>query len=237
MNNYQIEKVVDSEELSKRASQIIASNIQFSLDQKDSSQIALSGGSTPSRTYLLLGQKNLAWEKVDVFLGDERWVDPTDENSNSLMVKNTLLSHSPGSKSKFHTVSPFNFKSADAGATALTKLLQSKCSGNPPVLDLVILGLGDDGHTASLFPGTNSLTVKDQLVTVSSGKGHDRITFTQTILSAARKVLFLVSGNSKCIALKRLIDPLEDWQRTPAKLIQPKSNILILADADACYLI
>jgi len=101
----------------------------------------------------------------------------------------------------------------------------------------MLLGLGDDGHTASLFPSTDSLYVFDRWTTVSRGKGQDRITLTAPVLSAANKVVFLVSGASKQIALKRLIDPHESSDRTPARLVQPAHEILVLADQLAASLI
>jgi 6-phosphogluconolactonase len=98
---------------------------------------------------------------------------------------------------------------------------------------VVLLGLGDDGHTASLFPGTAAPNVRDRWVTTGEGKGLPRITLTAPTLSAARKVVFLVSGASKRQALERLLDAQEPPERTPARLVQPHAEVLILADAAA----
>ena len=98
----------------------------------------------------------------------------------------------------------------------------------------MLLGLGDDGHTASLFPGTAATQVRDRWVTVGEGKGIPRITFTVPVLCAARSVLFLVAGTSKQEALKRLLDPAENPVRTPAKLVQTNSDMLVFADSEAC---
>jgi 6-phosphogluconolactonase len=97
----------------------------------------------------------------------------------------------------------------------------------------MVLGLGDDGHTASLFPGTHAPTVRDQWVTVGEGKGLPRLTLTAPVLSAARTVIFLVSGAGKATALQRLLDPQEPCERTPARLVQPEGEVQILADAAA----
>jgi 6-phosphogluconolactonase len=98
---------------------------------------------------------------------------------------------------------------------------------------MMVLGLGDDGHTASLFPGTEAPEVRDRWTTIGRGKGLDRISLTAPVLSASRKVMFLVSGANKREALRRLLDPAESSQRTPAKLVQPEAEIIVLADEAA----
>ena len=101
------------------------------------------------------------------------------------------------------------------------------------VFDVMVLGLGEDGHTASLFPGTSATSVRDCAVTLGAGKGLERISITAPVLSAARQVIVLVSGAGKAQALQRLLDPAEASERTPAKLVQPQSPVLVLADAAA----
>jgi 6-phosphogluconolactonase len=98
---------------------------------------------------------------------------------------------------------------------------------------VILLGLGDDGHTASLFPGSAALAERGRSVVVGEGKGLPRITLTAPVLSAARQVIFLVSGTGKRQALERLLDPQEPVERTPARLVQPRGEVLILADAAA----
>ncbi len=233
MTSYKLKKVSDVKSLAVVASQIIASHIALALDEKERAQISLSGGSTPYETYKLLAKEHLPWDRVDLFLGDERWVDPGHESSNALMLSRTLLSSGPGANSRFHPVPTVKFPSPEESADAFSDLLSEICPGEPPVFDLILLGLGDDGHTASLFPQSESLLVKDRWVTVGYGKGLERISLTAPVLSAARQVIFLVSGESKQNALKRLLDPSESFLRTPARLVQPNSEVLILADESA----
>ena len=114
----------------------------------------------------------------------------------------------------------------------LIRALNGEYSGNPISFDLTLLGLGDDGHTASLFPFESNNNA-DELVIFSFGKGIKRISLTPKILSLSKKVIFLVVGVSKQTALKRLIDEMESSERTPAKLIKPDSQIIIFSDLEA----
>ena len=233
MTNYRIVQASDSEDLARQASQTIAAQIALTLDQRDRCQIALSGGSTPRKAYALLGQEHLPWDRVDVVLGDERWVSADDDSSNARMLRQTLLAEGPASVAAFHPVPTVELKNAEASAVAMADLVSRLCPANPPIFDVMLLGLGDDGHTASLFPGTDAPRVTDQWATVGRGKGLDRITLTAPVLSAARQVIFLVSGANKQEALRRLMDPTESSERTPARLVQPASDVLIIADQDA----
>ncbi len=235
MTSYRIERAHDSEDLARKASEHIATAIQVALDQRDRAQIALSGGTTPSKAYQQLGHQHLPWDRVDVYLGDERWVSADDSSSNARMLRATLLqSGEPGASACFHPVPTVELPSPEASADAFTDLIAKHCTGDPPIFDMMLLGLGDDGHTASLFPGTEAPTVRDRWTTIGRGKGLERITLTAPVLSASRQVIFLVSGDKKREALRRLLDPDESSDRTPAKLVQPDSQIVVLADHAAC---
>jgi 6-phosphogluconolactonase len=202
------------------------------LDSRDRAHIALAGGTTPAATYRLLGEEHLPWERVDVWLGDERWVAADDPASNLGLLKTSLLASPLAAGANLHPV-PTDLASPPLGAAAYGQQIMQFCVGSPPRLDLILLGLGDDGHTASLFPGTHATVVTDEWVTVSEGKGMARITMTAPLLSAARKVVFLVSGSPKREALRRLLDPEESPQRTPARLVQPDTEVIVLADQAA----
>ncbi len=233
MTTYKLQVEKDADCLALAASKVIASHVDLALEQRDRCQIALSGGSTPESTYRLLSQEHLPWDRVDICLGDERWVDQSEESSNANMLRRTLLDHGPGSKARFHPIPTVSLPSPLASADYFSNLLREICVGDIPIFDLVLLGLGDDGHTASLFPGSDAIRVFDRFTTVSRGKGIDRVSLTAPVLSSARKVVFLVSGASKTVALKRLFDPLEPVSRTPARLVQSNQEILVLVDESA----
>lgn len=232
MTRYHLVVTSSPEDLARQCAERIASCIDLALAERDRAQIALAGGETPKPAYERLGREHLPWERVDVMLGDERWVDAEDPASNARMLRQTLLVQPPAVHARFHPV-PTDAESPAADAAGYAELLGELCAGSPPRLDLILLGLGDDGHTASLFPGTEATTVTDRWATVSEGKGLARITLTAPVLSAARQVIFLVSGAGKQQALRRLLDPTEATERTPARLVQPAGEVVILADAAA----
>ena len=232
MTRYRLSVASDSAALARHAAEEMALTIDLVLAERDRAQIALAGGTTPRAAYAHLAAEHLPWDRVDVLLGDERWVNPEDPSSNARLLRESLLAEGPGRKACFHPV-PTHLPTPALGAESYGALLVQLCGGEPPSLDLVLLGLGEDGHTASLFPGTPAPLVRDRWVTTGEGKGLPRITFTAPVLCAARKVIFLVSGASKREALGRLLDPQESPERTPARLVCPHDEVLILADAEA----
>ena len=233
---YLLDVAPDAAQLARRCAERVASLIDLALDERDRAQVALSGGSTPAAAYRLLNAEHLPWNRVDVVLGDERWVAPDDPASNARMLHETLLAQGPASQACFYPV-PTERQTPLASAEAFELIVRQLGSGDPPVLDLILLGLGDDGHTASLFPGSAAAGITDRAVAVGEGKGLERITLTAPVLSAARQVILLVSGTGKQEALRRLLDPQESPLRTPAKLVQPSRPVIILADAAAAGLV
>jgi 6-phosphogluconolactonase len=231
--SYKLEVVSDATQLARACAERVAALIDLALDERDRAHIALSGGTTPAAAYRVLNKEHLPWNRVDVVLGDERWVPPTDPASNARMLWDTLLAAGgPGADARFHPV-PTELDSPDASVDAFETYVRDLCPGDPPRFDVMLLGLGDDGHTASLFPGTPAIQEHTRLVTIGAGKGLERISLTAPVLSAARQVIFLVSGAAKRQALQRLLDPAEPADRTPAKLVQPQSPVLVLADTEA----
>ncbi len=234
MTKYEIQVSEDKYALAQAASDLIAKIVESTLKNKSKAKISLCGGSTPKAAYSLLGKKNLEWSNVDLFLGDERWVDNESQDSNCFLLKNSLFEEgNPSLEASFFSVSTIELASPEDSAMDYEKIVKNNLDGDPPRFDLILLGLGDDGHTASLFPSSDALFERDSLITAGEGKGHKRITFTSKLLSAADNVVFLISGSAKQTALKRLLDPSESWERTPAKLVAPNSEIIVLADKDA----
>jgi len=234
MTKYEIQVSEDKNSLAQAASDLIAQIVESTLKIKNKAKIALCGGSTPKAAYSLLGKKNIDWMNVDLFLGDERWVDNESQDSNCFLLKNSLFKEgNPSLEASFFSVSTVELQSPEESAKDYERIIKKNLDGNPPRFDLILLGLGDDGHTASLFPGSDALFVRQDLITVGEGKGHKRITFTSKLLNSTDNIVFLISGSAKQVAIKRLLDQSESWERTPAKLVAPSSEIIVLADKDA----
>lgn len=196
--------------------------------------IALSGGSTPKNLYNLLAtnaRTALPWDRMFFFWGDERHVPPTDPESNYRMADETMLAKIPVSASnvfRIKTENPDAAAVAEAYEQTLRKFFQLQ-PGQVPTFDLILLGMGPDGHTASLFPGTAALKEKSRLVVanwVEKMQTH-RITLTLPVLNAARCVTFLVSGTDKAPALHAVLEENVPAEQYPSKLIKPSDGKLI----------
>jgi 6-phosphogluconolactonase len=203
--------------------------------------VALSGGSTPKALYSLLatsGLKRLAWDRMCFFWGDERHVPPDDPESNYRMVLESLLSKVPVPAANIFRV-PAENPDASRAAEAYQRTLQDFFHPPPgqfPRFDLILLGMGPDGHTASLFPGTRALQEKSRLVVANWVEKFktDRITLTLPVLNHGAVVLFLVSGADKAPALREVLEGNQPGELYPSKLIRPLDGELIwLADKAA----
>tara|TARA_Y100001970_G_scaffold294175_1_gene447963 strand:- start:1002 stop:1730 length:729 start_codon:yes stop_codon:yes gene_type:complete len=230
--NYQIKCLNNEKELISNLVSYIKNDINNKLVKKNRYQISLCGGSSPVNCYKLLTKENIDWHKVDIFLGDERWVDLNSDHSNTKMIIDNLI-QGYSQRAVFHSIQTTSLNSPEESSIKFKEKLSEICIGNPPVFDLILLGLGDDGHTASLFPNSNIDYTSEDWTLVSFGKGHQRITLAPSVLSAANKVIFLVTGSKKSTALKKLLDPLESSLTTPAKLVNTKNDILIFCDEPA----
>jgi 6-phosphogluconolactonase len=159
----------------------------------------LAGGSTPAATYERLREADIGWSAVDVWLSDERWVAPDDERCNGRMARETLIDHVNG---RFHRPIWSEFVEPDDAAAHYEAEIRSILDGNRP--DLILLGMGDDGHTASLFPGTKALSEESRWFVANYVPQQDEVRLTATfpLLWRARQVIFLVAGEKKAEAVR-----------------------------------
>jgi 6-phosphogluconolactonase len=196
--------------------------------------IALSGGSTPKNLYSLIAANasaNLPWDRMFFFWGDERHVPGDDPDSNYRMAKESLLSKVPIPPANIFRI-PTENPDAAAVAEAYDRTLRkffALAPGEFPRFDLILLGMGPDGHTASLFPETAALQEKSRLVVANRVEklNTTRITLTLPALNSARCVVFLVSGMDKAPALHEVLEGTAPAEKYPSKLVQPSEGKLI----------
>jgi len=195
--------------------------------------VALAGGSTPRALYTLLADEGapyraqVAWERVHVFFGDERQVDPEHPDSNCRMATETLLSRVAIPSDQVHRIRGEN-PDADRAAEEYDGILAAEFhlgAGDRPRFDLVLLGMGPDGHTASLFPGSGAARITDRCAAGVHVEppGHDRVTLTLPALNAAAAVIFMVTGDDKAAALARVAT----GQELPAGQVRPTAGTLL----------
>jgi len=217
------------EELSLAAAERFLELAALALTTKACFCVALSGGSTTRRLYQLLASSQfasrIAWEKVQLFQVDERCVPPDDPESNYHMMREALLVRAPIPEANFHRLRaelPDRQEAARLYAEELDRVLQPR-AGEWPRFDLVILGMGADGHTASLFPGTPALSEATLWVMATSVPtlGTHRLTLTLPVLNAAAEVIFLVSGAEKAKALATVLGDSPAALLLPAQLVRP----------------
>jgi 6-phosphogluconolactonase len=236
-----------------RAADAIVEIAREALETRGRFTLALCGGKTPEKTYSQLAQpdrsKAIDWPRTFVFFSDERFVPHGDSRSNYGLAQRALLSRVPIPAANVFPVPTGESNAASAAeaySNTLTRFFQPSEPQNPeiesgvirprqsslliPRFDLILLGLGEDGHTASLFPGSAALDREDDWVTWSLPgtlpPPVDRITFTYPLLNAARKVLFLVSGEQKATVLKAVLEGNAAREIYPAVGVQPKEGRL-----------
>ncbi len=216
-------------ELARAAAERVAALSQQALAARGRLRIALAGGSTPRPAYALLAdppyRDAIGWSAVEVFWGDERCVRPDHPMSNYRMAHETLLFRVPIPPEQVHRMRG-ELTDPDAAAQEYEETLRAAFgvhSGGLPRFDLILLGLGPDGHTASLFPGTAAIRETRRWVV-----GHwvqqilaSRLTFTPLLVNAAHHVLFMVSGASKAEVLHAVLEGPADPSRLPAQAVRP----------------
>jgi len=220
----------DPEAVSRAAADLFVELADEAVAARGRFRVALSGGRTPLRTYQLLAEaprrERTPWPRIEVFWGDERCVPLDDDRSNAGTATRTLLTRVPVMSGSVHPMRC----SADpnAGAADYETLLRGLFE-TVPVLDLIFLGLGRDGHTASLFPYTSVLSEEARWAAVvhPEGQGPSRVTLTPPVINAARVVAFVVIGREKAAILRSVLQDPPEPRRLPAQLIRPHGGRLI----------
>ena len=241
--NTEIQILADPEELSRTAAKQFISLAGEVLDSKKTFTAALSGGSTPGSLYSLLGSKPLGrldipWEKTFFFWGDERPVPPDHPDSNYRLAYQAWLSKIPVPLTNLHRIRGEN---PDPIAAARDYEQEIKDffhlpAGEFPSFDLVLLGMGRDGHTASLFPGSEAFYEKERLVAANwvAPLQSCRITLTLPVINNAARIMFLVQGEDKAGTLQKVLQGDFQGDPLPAQLVRPKKGkVLWLVDEKA----
>jgi 6-phosphogluconolactonase len=228
--------------LSRRAAEAAVATINGAVRAAGICSIVLSGGSTPRALYGLLAsefQAQIPWANVQVFWGDERYVPPEDPRSNYRSAKETLLDHVPCPPANVHPM-PTHFPSADVAARDYESTLRNHFGGEWPDFDVVLLGMGDDGHTASLFPGSLALAERTRWVAAVRApvEPHVRLTLTLPALTRATAIYVLVAGVAKADAVRHVFEGAGDWIKYPAAGLRvAEESVIWWADREAAALI
>src|SRR5580693_5692677 len=245
--NREVRTLPDANAIAQTAAAEFLDAAQQSVREKGSFSVALAGGSTPKALYNLLAtnpllQAKVPWSKIQFFFGDERHVPPDDRESNFRMVKESMFDRAPVEPKQVHRIHAENPNAAEAAEqyeAELREYFQLK-AGEFPRFDLVLLGMGPEGHTASLFPGTKALKEERQLVVRNwVGKLYtDRITLTPPVLNHAARVIFMVHGAEKAPALKAVLEGPYEPDQLPAQIIRPENGrVLWLVDPTAASML
>jgi len=213
----------DADELSRAAAELFVTLAVQAIRERGRFLVALSGGSTPMALYRLLAREPIDWTRIHVFWGDERLVPPEDPENSYGQAWEALLKHIPIPTENIHRVA--SELDPVAAARDYASILREFAA--PPLdwprFDLVLLGLGEDGHTASLFPGS-PVDATEPVIAVTAqyqGRPARRVTLTPPVFNAARQVIFLVTGANKAVTLKGVFSDYNSSEQVPAKRIQP----------------
>jgi 6-phosphogluconolactonase len=222
----------DAHVVATQGAAFIATCARAAVKQRNQFTLATSGGQTPWEMFRALADEEVPWDRIQVYQVDERIVPAGDPNRNLTQMKENLLSHTPLRPEQIHAM-PIDQRNLNTALRQYAASLE-KYTGKPPILDLIHLGLGTDGHTASLMPGDPVTEVTDHDVGLTGvHHGRQRMTLTYPILNRARQILWLVTGTAKSIMLARL----RSGDTTiPAGRIN-SDRALVIADEDAAQAI
>src|SRR5262245_61677824 len=222
----------DPATLAKEAAQRFVELSEAAIRDHGRFRVALSGGSTPRATHERLAHQHrddIDWSNIEVFWGDERYVPPDDPESLFRMARETLLDHVPIPAANIFPM-PTVGGTPEAAAQAYAETLAATFGAALPRFDLIFLGMGPDGHTASLFPGHLAVVAPsgDQVAAIYGAPKPPptRLTFTYKLLNAAANVVFLVAGADKALALRAVLRGPEDVAHLPAQSVRPVAGTL-----------
>ncbi len=226
-----IKKYPNPEKASQAVAQFLSDTAIKAVGEKRRFTVALSGGSAPKRLYKILASdpfiNQIPWSKTFVFWGDERFVPPNDPENNARMARELLLNHVPVPPGQIFPI-PTESKPEIAAENYASTLASVFGDDDFPKFDLILLGLGTNGHTASLFPHTSVLDEKNRWTgTIYLGeKDQHRITLTAPVINYAKNIVFLVFGEKKADILANVLEGPRQPQKWPAQLVNPKSGSL-----------
>lgn len=232
----EVVQLADAEAVSRAAAEEVVRCARGAVAARGRFTIVLSGGSTPRLLYELLAvspfREQIDWERVEVFWGDERTVPPDHPDSNFGMARAALLAKVPVPPARVHRMAAERHDrdgAAQEYAAEIARTVAVPSTGEPPVLDLILLGMGPDGHTASLFPHTEAVretrrwVVRNYVPKLQT----DRLTLTVPILNRGAAILFLVAGADKGPVLREVLEGPPDPERLPSQLIRPTVGRLV----------
>jgi 6-phosphogluconolactonase len=235
--------VDDADAIAREAASEFSRRCQAAVAERGRFTVTLSGGSTPRRLYAVLAEaaspfrEGIPWSRVHFFWGDERHVPPDDPASNYRMAREELLERVSVPTENVHRIEAERPDAAEAAEAYERELVRffALAPGQVPRFDLVLLGMGTDGHTASLFPESSALEVRDRLVVAARipKLNSERITLTLPVFNNAAEVMFLVSGANKAATLRAALDP-RGPDSLPCRRIRPiRGDLLWLVDRAA----
>jgi 6-phosphogluconolactonase len=239
-DNLEIKVVPDAKAVAVEAAERVANAADAAIRERGKFSIALSGGSTPKALYALLAaepyRSRIDWSRVHVLFGDERAVPPDHKDSNYRMAEESLLSKVPIPKAQVYRMKGELGEHADEAAKEYGLMLKRDF---PDGLDVILLGMGGDGHTASIFPGTIAVREREHRAlgyfaeNSSTGKSW-RVTLTAPYINLAREILVLLAGADKASRVKEVLEGPEDPERLPIQLIRPtRGRIVWIMDVAA----
>ncbi len=218
------------EELAKFAAEQLVEFLSRAIIERGSGSLVLSGGETPRRVYQILGSPPLSgwleWSRVHIFFGDERMVPPNDPDSNYGMAHRELIERVPIPAENVHRIQ--GELSPEHAAMEYANELRMKYEAEFPRFDCILLGIGEDGHTASLFPGTEALNELEKAAVplfVPRLKAW-RVTLTFPVINSAREIIFLAEGEKKSSIVQKVIESAKPSTDFPATMVRPHDGVL-----------